>query len=127
MIKRINIIGALLVSLVFLYGSTATSWVYLSYEINKLEIIEKFCVNKEVEEYTCEGKCHLQAQIDQSEENNPFDNQSQTFQKENITLFRTDLSSLTISYKPHIESLFFLIADNYNYLHSSVNIRPPIS
>ena len=31
----------------------------MSYEINKSEIIENFCVNKEKPKLHCEGKCHM--------------------------------------------------------------------
>jgi hypothetical protein len=127
MIKRINFIGAIITSLVFLYGSTASSWIYFSYEINKLEIIEKFCINKDVEEYTCEGKCHLMTQLDESEEENPFDSQSKINQKESLLLFKTDFSALTIDYKPQLESLFNSTENQYSFLYSSNSFRPPTS
>ena len=33
--------------------------VWLNYEVNKAEIIELFCVNKEMPELKCEGSCHM--------------------------------------------------------------------
>lgn len=71
---KYSAVFALISSLLF---STAyKSFVRLSYEINKLEIIEKFCVNKEETSFSCEGKCHLKTQLEEVEKV-PSQNQEQ--------------------------------------------------
>lgn len=37
---------------------------FINYTLNKQEIIEKFCENKDKPELQCEGKCHLKKQIE---------------------------------------------------------------
>lgn len=59
---------ALVIIASLLFNVAQKSWIRLSYEINKLEIIEKFCVNKDVKTYSCEGKCHLKAQLEEADE-----------------------------------------------------------
>ena len=58
-ISKLNTLGAIFLLIVVLYGTTHKTWIRISYEINKLEIIDKFCINKEVTTYSCDGKCHL--------------------------------------------------------------------
>ena len=36
---------------------------YINYSINKAEIIEKYCENKDKPVLKCEGKCHLKKQL----------------------------------------------------------------
>lgn len=57
----------MLIGIIF-YGSAHKSWILLSYKINKLEIIEKFCVNKEETSFQCEGKCHLKTELNKADE-----------------------------------------------------------
>ena len=57
----------MLIGIIF-YGSAHKSWILLSYHINKLEIIEKFCVNKEETTFKCDGKCHLKTELNNADE-----------------------------------------------------------
>lgn len=78
------------------WSTAQKTWIRISYEINKLEIIEKFCINKEETTFKCEGKCHLKTEIDKvdDEESKPFEN-SETEQK--IQLFNSPLENFKIS------------------------------
>jgi hypothetical protein len=49
---------------ILLFSSSFKSLIRLSYEINKLEIIEKFCINKEETSFECDGKCHLKTTLE---------------------------------------------------------------
>lgn len=126
MIAKINTIGALLIATVLFYGSTSKSWIYFSYEVNKLEIIEKFCVNKEVEEYTCEGKCHLMSQLDEADETSPFEGESKVNNEETTTLFNILFNYILIDYTPQLKELSSLSQLDYSYLFSKDFLRPPI-
>ena len=124
-ISKLNNIGTIFLLAVILYGSANKSWIRLSYEINKLEIIEKFCVNKDVKEYTCEGKCHLMAELEEADKSTP--NADQILNEKNILLFNFDFkkielkapTSKSISYSMHINS--------YQYLFSNAIFDPPIA
>lgn len=127
MITKLNTIGALLIAAVLIFGSTSKSWIYFSYEINKLEIIEKFCVNKEVKEYTCEGKCHLMAQLDEAEDDSPYKGEAKISNEETTVLFNILFDYLLIEYNPKTNSIGTLVTSNYTYLPSQNFLRPPIA
>ena len=71
----------MLIGIIF-YGSAHKSWILLSYEINKLEIIEKFCINKEETTFKCDGKCHLKTELNKADnqDQSPISNNSETKQ-----------------------------------------------
>lgn len=48
------------------FSSAHKSWILLSYNINKLEIIEKFCVNKEETTFKCDGQRHLKTELNKA-------------------------------------------------------------
>ncbi len=127
MIAKFNSIGAILIAAILIYGSTNKSWVYFSYEVNKLEIIEKFCVKKEVEEYTCEGKCHLMNQLNEAEEESPFNEQAQSNQEEITVLFKVYFQDLNLNYNPDKISLYPRVDLNYLFQYNNILFRPPIA
>ena len=43
----------------FAYIQLFNGMVWISYELNKAEIIQKFCENKDKPELKCEGTCHV--------------------------------------------------------------------
>lgn len=43
----------------FAYIQLFNAFVWYSYELNKAEIIEQFCINKDKPELKCEGTCHM--------------------------------------------------------------------
>jgi hypothetical protein len=64
------------------------------YQMNKQEIIAKFCVNKNRPMMHCDGQCYLGKQLKKAEENEKRQNQSLREKDEVITLYsqRTQLS-----------------------------------
>lgn len=59
----------------FVFSLSFKSVVTFNYLVNKAEIIEQFCENKEKPQLQCNGKCHLAKQIVQVEPDlpvNPF-------------------------------------------------------
>ena len=60
---------AILTLVVFSYIQLYNAGVWVSYEINKSEIIQKFCENKDKPQLKCEGTCHMKKMmIDESSE-----------------------------------------------------------
>ncbi|MDO8366674.1 MAG: hypothetical protein Q7T20_07760 [Saprospiraceae bacterium] len=43
-------------------------WVVVSFKINQTQIAKTLCVKKEIENNTCQGKCHLKKQLDKTDE-----------------------------------------------------------
>jgi len=74
---------AIVLSLVFLAVFSGSSLIVLQYNLNKKQIIERYCVNKDKPEMCCEGKCYLQNQLkqkDKRESNTPFSNIRENFE-----------------------------------------------
>tara|TARA_B110000211_G_C14081735_1_gene554880 strand:- start:3341 stop:3712 length:372 start_codon:yes stop_codon:yes gene_type:complete len=53
---------------------------YIDYSINKAEIIEKYCENKDKPILKCEGKCHLKKQLIKAVQTE--ENKEESFSKE---------------------------------------------
>ena len=73
--KVFNIILAVFMSLVLLFSTNLKSFITINYLLNKAEIIEFFCINKEKPKLKCNGKCHLTKEIkkvDVEEEEKPL-------------------------------------------------------
>ena len=68
-------INAILITCLFAFILIKPAIPYLDYMVRKSYIIEKFCINKDMPEMQCNGKCHLNEQIrenESSEEKFPF-------------------------------------------------------
>jgi len=73
--KVFNIILAIFMSLVLLFSTNIKSFITINYLLNKAEITELFCINKEKPKLKCNGKCHLTKEIkkvDVEEEEKPL-------------------------------------------------------
>lgn len=82
----------MLIGIIF-YSSAHKSWILLSYHINKLEIIEKFCVNKEETTFKCDGQCHLKTELKTADEQdeNPL---AVTSENNSITWYTIEFKTL---------------------------------
>ena len=62
------------VLMLFTYIQVFNGLVWMSYEINKSEIIQKFCENKDKPELKCEGTCHMKKMMltEESDEGEPL-------------------------------------------------------
>tara|TARA_B100001109_G_C18857745_1_gene472527 strand:- start:2241 stop:2624 length:384 start_codon:yes stop_codon:yes gene_type:complete len=122
--QRLSSILALGLSFLLIFTLSFKSMIRLSYEINKLEIIEKFCINKEEKSFQCDGKCHLATQLEQadsSEEEIPAEFRSEI----NLLLFGPLENE---SFGSNIESeLEFIEAytNLYAFLFSTTIEHPP--
>lgn len=121
-----QVTAILLVLLIFLQPFSKI-WIVVSFKINQDSIAKTLCVKKEVENNTCQGKCHLKKQLDKADEEEQ--KQAPTNQKEKYEVLYCYFS------KPYD---FLKYADNYlsklngsyqNGFYSSSHItdifRPP--
>ncbi|MCB0802096.1 MAG: hypothetical protein HND54_13730 [Bacteroidetes bacterium] len=123
MISKLNTLGAIFLLIVVLYGTTHKTWIRISYEINKLEIIDKFCINKEVTTYSCDGKCHLKTQLEKADE--PASNKPRVISEENILLFNFTFKELEILSPASKHISFNIIRNNYSYIFAQAVLDPP--
>lgn len=96
------------------------------YALNVNEIIEKYCVNKDIPELQCNGQCHLAKQLKIS---------TTTEETQNIS-FVSDIVFTILYYQaidiPHFTSPFYnnVIPTTkqytYSYLHSKNVFHPPL-
>lgn len=73
--KIFKVILAVFMSLVLLFSTNLKSFITINYLLNKAEITELFCINKEKPKLECNGKCHLAKEIkkvDVEEEEKPL-------------------------------------------------------
>ena len=57
----------LLALLIFLQPFSKV-WIHISFKINQDKIAKTLCVKKEIENNTCQGKCHLKKQLEKADE-----------------------------------------------------------
>lgn len=53
--------------LLLMHGLLYNAILFIDYEINKTEITELFCINKDKPELNCNGSCHLMQQLKERE------------------------------------------------------------
>ena len=64
--KQVLVILSLIL---FAYIQLFNGMVWVNYKLNKAEIIQKFCENKDKPEMKCEGTCHMKKMmLDESDE-----------------------------------------------------------
>ncbi len=91
-------IGILLLALIFLGQTFRQPMVFISYQINKEQIIKTLCENKDKPQLKCEGKCHLRKQLKENSSTEPASKSNSGTEK--IDLFTVEL--LEISAIKHI-------------------------
>ncbi len=94
---------SILFIIVLAFNSFISTFILGNYIVNKSEIIELFCINKEETKFQCDGKCHLKSQIKKAEgeddkkspkwvDENPFTSIEINFKKIQFSpLFKSDL------------------------------------
>ncbi len=120
-----KLFGILLFIGVISYGSAYKSWIRLSYELNKLEIIEKFCINKEETSFSCEGKCHLNVELKKVEEQSPNGEAPVINEEQSLTLFHTYVNKLELNKQHLISHLNCNYVNHYVYSSTASIFRPP--
>lgn len=122
--KSIQIVALFLIGFLLFSGSYK-SWIRLSYEINKLEIIEKFCINKEETSFECDGKCHLKTTLDKVDKNSEGANKAENIPHIQLLLFQVNFSSLKLHQHTASRIIYSTFLNHYQYLFSSHLFHPP--
>lgn len=124
MLKSIHFFTAILLLLVISYTTGYKSWIRLSYEINKLEIIEKFCINKEEKSFQCDGKCHLKTQLEKAD-TSKAQNNATIVEENTLLLFHFLFKPLSIKVFRTNNNLVNQLAKEYYYIYFPTIFHPP--
>lgn len=116
---------ATLLVIVVLFSGTYKSWIRISYEINKLEIIEKFCVNKEETTFKCEGKCHLKTTLVKVDEENKSSNKAEKIPQVQLLLFNVTFEKVKFSSSTYGVELLSYYENSYSFLSQTELFHPP--
>jgi len=116
---------ASLLIIVVLFSGTYKSWIRISYEINKLEIIEKFCVNKEETTFKCEGKCHLKTTLDKVDEESKSSNKAENIPQVQLLLFNITFEKVKFNSSTNRVELLSYYDNSYSFLSQSELFHPP--
>lgn len=122
--QRLSSILAISLSFLLVFTLSFKSMIRLSYEINKLEIIEKFCINKEEKSFQCDGKCHLATQLNQadsSEDQKPIELRSEI----NLLLFGPAENESFVSNTDSKLEFAEAYSNLYAFLFSTTIEHPP--
>lgn len=77
-------VTTILLVLLMLLQTLSKVWIVVSFKINQDTIAKTLCVKKDIENNTCQGKCHLKEQIDKADEQEK--KQIPTTQKEKVEI-----------------------------------------
>lgn len=102
--------------LTFYTMTPAVMWV--NYELNKAEITDLFCINKDKPRLQCDGKCHLKTQIDKLESNDSNSDQ------ENTPSWRFDWKTDWVSSSNNQLEISHLESINHSYNHPFLKQKP---
>jgi len=122
-IKFLHFIALLFIAVIS-YTTAHKSFVRLSYEINKLEIIEKFCINKEETTFKCDGKCHLKSQFEKTQNHDPSGD-TKIVEENTLILFSIHFKTLLLNYTNKAETYPFLYSTIYSFLYTNTIFPPP--
>lgn len=84
-----------------LFGLTLKTFFTIDYLLNKAEITELFCVNKEKPKLQCNGKCHLTQELKKIESTNE------------------EKPLLPLNNNVNLELIFILVENNINFQNIS--------
>jgi hypothetical protein len=102
-------------------------WIVVSFKINQESIAKTLCVKKEVENNTCQGKCHLKKQLDKADEEEK--KQAPTNTKEKVeVLYCHNLINFSICRKIYFadkKQSFFDYKFQYSSSYHTDIFRPP--
>ena len=92
----------LLALLIFLQPFSKV-WIHISFKINQDKIAKTLCVKKEIENNTCQGKCHLKKQLEKADEEEQKQAPTNTKEKVEVLYFQNqtpfDFLKVTVFYE----------------------------
>ena len=122
---KIVVIGFIL-SLVF--NLVLPSIVLVEFKMNQDFIAENLCVEKEIKESTCNGKCHLKKELKKVEKKSevPYQNKL-ALESEISVLYYQEINKFILLDSRNINPIYFQLKSKPFSGFNQVLLRPPIS
>jgi len=123
-VKLIKLNIAFLLLSVFSVCITYQTFTVVDFYINRAEIAEKYCVNKEKPQLNCKGQCHLKKKL--TVENKNETDEKQTIQPLSFWLFAVELpKQVSFTFFHTIKQpLFGYPENNISDYHKPVFVPP---
>lgn len=98
------------------------------YKTNINEIVEKYCVNKEVPELNCNGKCHLAKTINKVSSTSNIESTYSEAYNLFFPVFYQTIKNTNLSFKfLNQHKAYFYYSITYQYLLTTAVYKPPVS
>tara|TARA_B100001996_G_C18500130_1_gene531206 strand:+ start:119 stop:523 length:405 start_codon:yes stop_codon:yes gene_type:complete len=119
----------------FIFSGLNHLFPYIDYVINKTEIIDKFCENKDKPMLQCDGKCYLRKQVASKINiekeisplpfSNPFNNPTKSF--ENFNPYCNKIAGLekTLEVNSKFYVSYFMYFQKFKTLSKNIDLPPP--
>jgi hypothetical protein len=117
---------AFLMAIFILLQPFSSLWVYVSFKINQSQIAKKLCVQKEIKNNTCKGKCQLKKRLANAEKETEKQLPSNQKQKlESVCFISTKHLYLNYSFGRNSVKKYSYIPDFYKASFSLNIFHPP--
>ena len=117
---------AFLLAILVLLQPFSSLWVYVSFKINQSQIAKTLCVQKEIKNNTCKGKCQLKKQLANAEKETEKQLPSNQKQKlESVCFISTKHLYLNYSFGINSVKKYSYIPDFYKASFSLNIFHPP--
>ncbi len=117
---------AFLLALLILLQPFSSLWVYVSFKVNQSQIAKTLCVQKEIKNNTCKGKCQLKKRLANAEKETEKQLPSNQKQKlESVCFISTKHLYLNYSFGINSVKKYSYIPDFYKASFSLNIFHPP--
>ena len=117
---------AFLLAILILLQPFSSLWVYVSFKINQSQIAKTLCVQKEIKNNTCKGKCQLKKRLANAEKETEKQLPSNQKQKlESVCFISTKHLYLNYSFGINTVKKYSYIPDFYKVSFSLNIFHPP--
>jgi len=117
---------AFLLAILVLLQPFSSLWVYVSFKIDQSQIAKTLCVQKEIKNNTCKGKCQLKKRLANAEKETEKQLPSNQKQKlESVCFISTKYLYLNYSFGRNSAKKYSYIPDFYKALFSLNIFHPP--
>jgi hypothetical protein len=117
---------AFLLAILVLLQPFSSLWVYVSFKINQSQIAKTLCVQKEIKNNTCKGKCQLKKRLANAEKETEKQLPSNQKQKlESVCFISTKHLYLNYSFGINSVKKYSYIPDFYKASFSLNIFHPP--
>jgi hypothetical protein len=117
---------AFLLAILVLLQPFSSLWVYVSFKINQSQIAKTLCVQKEIKNNTCKGKCQLKKRLANAEKETEKQLPSNQKQKlESVCFISTKHLYLNYSFGRNSVKKYSYIPDFYKASFSLNIFHPP--